>query len=363
MQEANTLVNNAQAQKLENVIALQNHFHNSTHLSTDDRLIWDTWMSMFHFPTLTIADEIGLFPLLKEAPLTALEVSKRLSLGARATEALLGVMASLGYLIQQDEKFNLTEVSRNFLLPEAPCYWGGMLKLMANNPLSHPGLLEALRKDKSSVYQEQDVWEAHEMEPDKAELFTFAMQSMTMPAALGVAKYGNWQGVNRLLDVGGGSAAICVALAKAYPQLQSTIFELPVVCEIAKEYINNANTSQQIDTYSGNFFTDPFPIGYDAILFSNIFHDWGWEKCLHLAKRSFEALPSGGRIYLHEILLSDTKDFPAVATSFSMCMIWWTEGKQFSPSEIKRLLNLAGFEDVSITPTHSYYSLVCATKP
>lgn len=329
----------------------------------DDRLVWDTWMSMFHFPTLTVADELGLFSLLNKAPATANDVAKNLCLGARATEALLGVMTSIGYLVQQNGKFNLTEVSRNFLLPESPCYWGGMLKLMSKNPLSHTTLLEAMRNDKSSVYQEQDVWETHEVEPEKAQLFTSAMQSMTMPAALGAAKNGDFSDVKRLLDVGGGSAAVSVALTQRYPQMHCTILDLPVVCKIAEEYISQAGLSERIDTTSGNFFKDTFPSGYDAVLFSNIFHDWGFEKCLHLAKRSFEALPKGGRIYLHEILLSDAKDSPLVATSYSMCMIWWTEGKQFTAGELEQLLNSVGFVDVAVTPNHSYYSLISATKP
>ncbi|MBF2016745.1 MAG: class I SAM-dependent methyltransferase [Rivularia sp. T60_A2020_040] len=328
----------------------------------DDGLLWKTWMSMFHFPTLTVADELGLFALIAEAPKTASEVSESLSLSERATEALLGVMTSLGYLVQQSGKFNLTQVSRNFLLPQSPYYWGGMLKLMANNPLSHSVLLEALTNDRSSVYQEQDVWEAHEVEVEKAKLFTGAMQSMTMPGALGLANHGNFTGIKRLLDVGGGSAAVSVALAQRYPQMQCTILDLPVVCEIASGYISQAGLSNRIDTYSANFFTDDFPGGYDAILFSNIFHDWGHKKCQHLVKSSFDALPKGGRIYLHEMLLNDTKDGPATATSYSMCMIWWTQGKQYTASEVNQLLKEAGFEDVSFTSTHSYFSLVCATK-
>ncbi|MEA5593062.1 methyltransferase [Rivularia sp. UHCC 0363] len=329
----------------------------------DDGLLWETWMSMLHFPTLTVADELGLFPLIAEAPKTAFQVRESLYLSERATEALLGVMTSLGYLVQQNGKFNLTQVSRNFLLPQSPCYWGGMLKLMANNPLSHSVLLEALTNDRSSVYQEQDVWEAHEVEVEKAKLFTGAMQSMTMPGALGLANHGNFTGIKRLLDVGGGSAAVSVALAQRYPQMQCTILDLPVVCEIASSYISKAGLSNRIDTYSANFFTDAFPTNYDAILFSNIFHDWGYEKCQHLAKSSFEALPKGGRIYLHEMLLNDTKDAPIAATSYSMCMIWWTQGKQYTASEVNQLLQEVGFVDISITSTHSYFSLVCATKP
>ncbi|MGB3641622.1 MAG: methyltransferase [Rivularia sp. (in: cyanobacteria)] len=329
----------------------------------DDGLLWETWMSMFHFPTLTVADELGLFTLIAQAPKTASEVSQSLCLTERATEALLGVITSLGYLVQQNSKFNLTQVSRNFLLPQSPYYWGGMFKLMANNPLTHSVLLEGLKNDTANVYQEQDVWEAHEMEIEKAKVFTGGMQSMTMPGALGLANHGNFNGVKRLLDVGGGSAAVSVALAQRYPQMLCTILDLPVVCKIAKEYISKAGLSNQIDTYSANFFADVFPAGYDAILFSNIVHDWEWEKCQHLVKNSFEALPKGGRIYIHELLLNDTKDGSITATSYSMCMIWWAKGKQYTASEVNQLLQQAGFADISITSTHSHFSLVSATKP
>jgi hypothetical protein len=38
---------------------------------------------------------LGVFPLLKETPASSKEVAVRLSLGPRATEALLGVLTSL----------------------------------------------------------------------------------------------------------------------------------------------------------------------------------------------------------------------------------------------------------------------------
>ncbi|WP_211176048.1 methyltransferase [Brasilonema sp. UFV-L1] len=235
---------------------------------------------------------------------------------------------------------------------------------MRTTPLSHSTLLEALRKDKSTIYEQKDIWETHEVELEQARVFTRHMHSQTVSPALGAALRGNFEGVNRLLDIGGGSGAFCFALAQRYPQIRCTILELPTVCQIAEEeYIAQAGLQDQVDTYALDFFKDPFPNGYDAILFSNIFHDWGWQKCLYLARRSFEALPSGGHIYLHEILLSDTKDSPVVATSFSMCMIWVTEGKQFTAGELEQILTECGFEDISVTPTYGYYSLITARKP
>jgi cyclopropane fatty-acyl-phospholipid synthase-like methyltransferase len=329
----------------------------------NDALPRETWMSMFHFPTLTVADELGLFSLLHEVPAVASDVAKKLDLGARATEALLGLMTSLGYLVQQDEKFSLTEVSRNFMLPESPYYWGGMLKFMANNPITHSVLLASLRDDKSSVYEAKEIWETHELEAEKAKLFTSAMHSHSIATAFSAVKQGDFASVKRLLDVGGGSGAFCIALAQKYPQIYSTILELPIICSIAEDYIAADGLSERIDTRAGNFFQDSFPDDYDAILFSNVFHDWNWQKCLYLAKRSFEALPQGGRIFLHEILLSETKDSPIVATSMSMCMIWATEGKQYTASELHQILTEAGFEEILVIPTDAYYSLITARKP
>lgn len=53
----------------------------------------------------------------------------------------------------------------------------------------------------------------------------------------------------------------------------------------------------KVDTYALNMFNDEWPRGYDAHFFSNIFHDWSWSTCQLLAKKSFCALPSGGKIH------------------------------------------------------------------
>jgi acetylserotonin N-methyltransferase len=83
----------------------------------DDRLIWDPWFGVYRFLTFSLTDELGLFPLLKKEPLTAEQISEKLCLGQRATEAMLGVLASVGLLVKRDGKFYLTQESENYLLP------------------------------------------------------------------------------------------------------------------------------------------------------------------------------------------------------------------------------------------------------
>lgn len=331
--------------------------------TTDDRPVWDAWLSVYHLPTVTVADELGLFPKLAEHPLTLAETMDALELGPRATEALLGVLQSLGFVTQRGGRFHVTEVSRNYLLPDSPYYWGGMLQLMRDIPFTHSSLLDALRKDKPVAYDGQDIWERHEVDPEQARVFTAAMHSHSFPAAMGAARNGDFSKVSRLLDVGGGSACFPIALATRYPEMRFTIMELPVVCPLAEGYAADFGLSDRIDTLAADMFHDPWPSGYDAIFFSNIFHDWDRNRCEFLASRSFDALPSGGQIYLHEMLLNDTKDGPQAASLFSMNMCFFTEGKQFSAAELDDLLTGCGFTDVSITNTYGYYSLIRARKP
>jgi hypothetical protein len=157
-------------------------------------------------------------------------------------------MVSLGYLAQFNGKFHLTQVSRIFLLPHSPYYWGGILHFIRDNPLSHSTLLEAFQNDKASIYNEKDVWETHEVDQEKARAFTRHMHSQTVSPAIGAASRGDFSGVRHLLDVGGGSGAFSFALARRYPQIHCTILELPTVCHIAKEYISEAGLSGRVDT-------------------------------------------------------------------------------------------------------------------
>jgi hypothetical protein len=43
-------------------------------------------------------------------------------------------------------------------------------------------------------------------------------------------------------------------------------------------------------------------------------------------------------------------------------MIFFTQGKQFTAGELEKLLGEAGFEEITLTPTNGYYSLVTGRK-
>lgn len=332
----------------------------------DDQLLWDISLGAFNVPTLMVAEQLGLFSFLK-TPATPEEAAQNFSLNTEATEALLGLLTSLGFLVQYQGRFHLTEVSRNYLLPESPYYWGSLLRTSPSIPDMCSAIKGMLTMPKEKMGERaKEVFgkmkELEKMDLEQVKLIAQKSHIRSLPAAIAVAKWGDFEGVKRLLDVGGGAGTFCIVLALRYPEMQFTVAELPAMCQVTKQYVAEYRLEDQIHIQPIDMFEDEWPSGHDAVFFSNIFHDWDRERGMYLGKKSFEILPRGGRIYLHEILLNDTKDDPPALTAYSLVLMFSTTGRLFTAGELDELLTECGFENISVTHTYGYHSLITGKK-
>ena len=333
----------------------------------DVRPLWDVWLSVFQLPALTVADEIGIFALLADGPETAASVAERTGISGRASDALLGLLAALGYLRKEDRVFSLTDLSRTYLLPSSPYYWGGVLHSVKDMPVSHAMIMEAVRRDGDGsgllVRKFTDDWGSSDQDLRKARSFTAKMHSHGVVAARSLARAPYFTGARRLLDVGGGSGCYSIALASAHPDMSCTIAELPAVCPVTQEYIDRSGCADRVRVVPLDMFKDRWPEGHDALLISDILHDWGQEACRTIVGQAFDSLASGGRIFVHEALLDDDGPGPLTVSAYSMAMLMVTQGRQFEAEELRDLLASAGFRDIDVMPAHGYYSLVTGRKP
>jgi acetylserotonin N-methyltransferase len=334
-------------------------------VSTDDRLAWDSWLSMFQFPVVSVADEVGTFAAIADRAKSTEHVAAELKVDARALGVHLAMLASMGFVERREGRWRATAASRTWMHPQAEGYVGPLLHRFREYQPLHAQLLETLRTGtKSSQYTSAaEEWERGEMPPDLARMITAFMNAHSRAASLAVAQQPVFGGLKSVLDVGGGSGIFSIQLAKAWPQLAATVLEIANICVEADGYIAAAGVGARVETHALNMFTQPWPRGFDAHFFSNIFHDWSEETCRLLARKSFEALPSGGRILLHEILMDDDGAGPLPAAAFSLLMLMGTRGRQYSLPELRGFLESAGFIDIEAARTGGgYYSLVSATR-
>jgi acetylserotonin N-methyltransferase len=337
----------------------------------DDRPIWDIWLSSLWLPSITVADELGLFESLNKNPATAEELAGRLDLSLHGVRPVIQLLTSLGALVVHDGRFQLTPLARDYLLRDSPHFWGHVWSLSIDLSPIHARLRDMLVKAPQPAAASAPgrpeppvkAWESGQIDLERAGRIARFMNSHSMAAAGGLARALSFEGTNRLLDVGGGSGCFSIALAHRNPQIRCTVMDLPAMCRWAQGYIDTAGISDRVDTRGIDMFREDWPRGYDAIFFSNIFHDWSYETCAKLAANAYAALPEGGRVYLHEMLLDDTGTAPRTAAAFSVLMLIGTRGQQFRFVELQQMLEKAGFVDVTVTPAHGYYSLVSGRKP
>lgn len=334
--------------------------------TTDDRLVWDTWLAAYRLPILTVADEIGTLAVLSAHSFTTVELATRLAVGARALEIHLGLLAALGFVDRHDGRWRATAATRIWMHPDAEGYAGPVLHGFRQTQPLHAQLLATLRPNIQAQAHRSAVaeWERGEMAPEFARMITAYMNAHSRAAAKAVGAQPLFADVRSLLDVGGGSAVFAIEVAKAQPSLRATVMEIAAVCAEADRYISASELASRVCTEAVNMFTQAWPTGHDAHFLSNILHDWSDDTCRLLVKKSFDALPSGGRIVLHEMLMNDDGCGPLPAAAFSVLMLLGTRGRQYTLRELRGFLEPTGFTDVEACTTGGgYYSLVVARKP
>jgi len=275
------------------------------------------------------------------------EVARRLSIAPRPTDAMLTLCAAHG-LVRGDAagRWEATDVAREFLVRgaafDARPYYASMAERQGVSDW-----IRVLRTGKPANWPGGDGeadWHAAMRTDAFAEAFTAAMDCRGRVLAPALAEVIGRRG-RRVLDVGGGSGVYAIAAVESVPGLEATVFEATPVDAIARRTIAHAGCGDRVQVVSGDLFTDPWPEEHDVHLFSNVLHDWDEPECRRLLARSVAALPTGGRIIVHDMFVADTKDGPLWAAEYSVLLAGVTQGRLYSVAEIS-----AWMADLGLVP-------------
>lgn len=327
----------------------------------DDKPIWNVISGRIGYCALIVAHEIGLFECLENSAKPLSTLSDLLGLEKRPVEALVLMMANLGFININNGKYDLTECSRQFLLKSSETYFGGMLELSNKNNWTCDDLKQSVILNKPQIYDGKDVFNTHQDVAQRAEKFTNAMHSASMASALNWPDKVDLSEHKTFLDIGGGSGAHIIGVLKKWSHLKAILLDIPNVAKIAEQILSKYEFYDRIKIIADDFWSCSIPQA-DVHFYSQIFHDWPENKCNKLAKKSFDALPEKGKIIIHEILFSDNKRGPSMASAGNVGMLAWTEGKQYSGPEVSQILDDSGFKCIQVIPTFGYWSLVVGEK-
>lgn len=333
---------------------------------TDDCRLWDVYFALQSSAAILAAHKLKMFALLGEQPRTLSEVCKELKLAARPAEALLSISAAAGFVELHAGRYCLTAVAEDYLLESSPTYFGShwhnlIIDLESTYTIS--SVVKAAQTDSPQAYGGRDWTKSHAEQAELARAFTKAMHSTSMAPALAWPEKLDLSACLSMLDIGGGSGAHCIGALTRWPQLRATVFDLAPVCEAAAEIAVQHGLSDRISIHVGDLWEGALPPA-DLHFYGMIFHDWGPEKCRFLTQKSFDALPHGGRIIIHEMLFNDDRTGPWPVAAFNITMLLWcVGGQQYAGKQLSEMLAGVGFQQIEVMPTFGYWSIVTGVKP
>ncbi|GLS88814.1 Demethylspheroidene O-methyltransferase [Cypionkella aquatica] len=155
-------------------------------------------------------------------------------------------------------------------------------------------------------------------------------------------------GVQRLMDVGGGTGAFLAAVGRAYPQMQLDLFDLPVVLEGARTRLAASGFAGRLALHPGSFRDDPLPVGADAISLVRVLYDHDDSTVLRLLQAVHTALPVGGRLIISEPMSGGAVPDRATDVYFAIYTMAMQTGRTRSAAEIEAILSAAGFTSICV---------------
>lgn len=302
--------------------------------------------------------QLGVFTPLADGPLTAEELGDALGLKPRRLEMLLYQLVASEFLELHEGRFANTRMAAHYLVQGRPGYYGGIHEMWTE-------AFTALLKTADSIKKDEPRAKIDfvGMTQEKLGKFLRGIHGMAVAAGRGLAGNPQFAKARRLVDVGGGSGGVAIALCEEHPHLHASVFELPSVVPITEEMVLEAGLSDRVTALTVDVLEKPLPGGFDVATARAFFQVLSAEQCQQAAHNIAAALPSGGMLFIVGFVADDSRLSPNVAVGMNIVFLNnFDNGQAYTESQYRGWLNDAGFTDIVRTPFLAGNSLISARK-
>jgi SAM-dependent methyltransferase len=303
---------------------------------------------------LFAANELGLFEALADSPATLEGLAARTGLTSRAARISADAMVAVGLLERDGDLYRNGPAAAAFLTGHGPGDLRAFLRFW--DKLSYPAwthLAEALGSGPPQ--------EIFELDDELQELASAGIEAVLAGPASALPERYDFSPHRRLLDVGGGTGSWSIAVARRYPHLEATVFELPAVTGIARQRVAAAGFSSRIEVVAGDAMGGELPGGHDVFLVANLVHYWSPEENLALLGRVRRAAETGSRLLLADFWTDPTHTEPVHAALMAgEFAVHLRHGDVYSVDEVAAWLPETGWRFENHTVLSGPQSLVVA---
>ena len=305
--------------------------------------IFECWFGMMLARTVMAATELNIFESLAAGPLTAMEAAQRCGTHPRATEKLLNALVGVGCLQVRGGRYKLRRSARSWVLKAG------------KNSFRDQNLLH---------YLEWHWWEHCEeyvrtgtplrvhdtMTDEEWGIYQRGMRSgIEMPAQWIARHLPLPRTARQMLDIGGAHGYFSVAICRRYPELRSTILELPQAIQHAAPLLAQEGMGDRIIHRAGNALTEDLGSEvYDLVFMAAVVHHFDDHTNRQLMQHIGRALRPGGLVAIWEPVRQDPAGkIQQIGGLLDLFFGFFSAAGTWSAAEVAAWFQHAGLEALS----------------
>ena len=329
--------------------------------STDD--VENFLMMFIASATLSTALELGLFWRLAKKPSGAEGISKEYNIPFKRCRSWLELLTGLGLLERQGESYVPSSTAQNAIIKVySPEVWAFLAQDARERYLAGNNLTE-------HISHRESVWEVQGQEPpnyvtemvenpERARSFTQMLYEVHGPLAEKLAQTLNIEGVRRLMDLGGGSGVISLALLRHHPDLTAVVVDIANVCHAGREIAAETPMARRITYHPADFLQDSLPTGFDIILECDV-----GIYTEELFRKLHASLNRGGHLVIVDWLIQPDRQqsFWRLSNAF-ISSLGTSEFTNQTSEEVQKLLAQVGFHHISAKTLENNAVIIQADK-
>lgn len=299
---------------------------------------------------LFTALELGIFDNIAaagESGIGVADLGRALGINSPRLQTLLTSLVAIKCLkIDAEGLYRCSANTARFMVSSSKYYYGDFLKLQMDRPFQ-PQMSGLTRVMRSGEEPHSANWF---QDPEVAQKYSAAQHYGAKETAIDFLKKQKLDGASRMLDVAGGFGDFSYVLVGSTPGLESTVLEVPAICRAAKQirerqpgYVQNRVNFIEMDANKVDWPVEN--ASFDVVVLSYTSGSVPEPIIGKLYANAFQALRSGGRLFVHDFIVDDNLAGPALAALWALQHVTINaEGLGLSPSEIISRMESAGFD-------------------
>ena len=249
------------------------------------------------------AEELHVFRMLHDRELTASTIAKKTGIKSWRIKPFLAALVTLGLIRKRGELYRNTRLAEKYYVEKRSIYWTDVFSEACFNEFKAFSVLDQMLttgKSYASILdiKQRDYIKMMRDDPQRANDFTHMLYYDHLEVSRALANNIDLSGYENVLDVGGGSGVMSLALVRKHKHINATVLELENVARVANRIIKREKLSGRVKAIAGDM-NKSIPPGYDVIMLCDI------EMTAQRLENAYRALPPGGMLVVVDTLMRE----------------------------------------------------------